>query len=336
MITSVQIDPNGLCNSDCWFCPVAYKPNPEHAKGNMPIEMFDNILKQLHEGKGTFVHPDLQVIFTAHYNEVLLYKHLEELLQIMPKYNFKTDILSNGIAFTKARIDLLDKYPDSISCVNLNIPSLDPEVWSKLVKKPPQMLAKIKENILYALNKPNFINGKIPIFICVNGISDPHIVSKSEFGHIEMLENAPEYDTTQLKGIQDKTVKQFSEAFPGVHPYAQGMVDRAGLLAASGVVTNMPFIEQNVQKQFGKGTKDLKVVGCGYSDIGNRIDNWIHVNSIGDMFLCCNDFDMTTVFGNVKDKTIKEIWDSPEHQKMIQIGYDGMCRKCMSAIWEEK
>ena len=334
MIKAAQIDPNGLCNSDCWFCPVAYKPNPEHAKGNMPIEMLESILKQLHEGKGTFVDPNLSVIYTAHYNEVLLYKHLEEMFQIMPKYGFKTDVLSNGIAFTKSRIDLLDKYPDSVHLVNLNIPSLDPATWSKLVKKPEGMLEKIKDNIRYALSKPNFANGRIPLMICVNGISDSALVEKG--GHIGMLENAPEYDTRSSKGTQDRTVRQFMEIFPGVNAYAQGMVDRAGLLADSGIVTNMPYIEKRLQDQFGKKIDELKVIGCGYGKDESRTENWIHVNSIGDLFLCCNDFDMTTNFGNVKETTIKEIWSSQRHQRMIQRGYDGMCRKCLSAIWAEK
>jgi MoaA/NifB/PqqE/SkfB family radical SAM enzyme len=337
MITSAQIDPNGLCNSDCWFCPVAYKPNPEHAKGNMPIEMFESILKQLQEGKGTFVDPNLTVIYTAHYNEILLYKHLEELFQIMPKYGFKTDVLSNGIAFTKSRIDLLDKYPDAVHVVNLNIPSLDPATWSRLVKKPEGMLEKIKENIHYALNKPNFKNGRIPLRICVNGISDSQLVGKdNSIEHIEMLENAPEYDTRNQKGTQHRTVNQFMQIFPGVDAYAQTMVDRAGLLADSGIVSNMPSIEKRVQKQFGKSTSELKVIGCGYGHNDSRTENWVHINSIGDLFLCCNDFDMTTNFGNVKEKSIKEIWNSQRHQRMIQIGYDNMCRKCTSAIWAEK
>ena len=38
-IFMAQIDPNGLCNSECWFCPVAYSPNPAFAKKNMPIEI---------------------------------------------------------------------------------------------------------------------------------------------------------------------------------------------------------------------------------------------------------------------------------------------------------
>jgi hypothetical protein len=28
MIKVVQLDPNGLCNAKCWYCPVAYGGNP--------------------------------------------------------------------------------------------------------------------------------------------------------------------------------------------------------------------------------------------------------------------------------------------------------------------
>ena len=50
MIKVAQIDPNGLCNSKCWFCPVAYSPNPAIARKNMPINDIESILKQLHAG----------------------------------------------------------------------------------------------------------------------------------------------------------------------------------------------------------------------------------------------------------------------------------------------
>jgi pyruvate formate-lyase activating enzyme-like uncharacterized protein len=46
-IAMAQIDPNGLCNAGCWFCPVAYSPNPELGRKNMPIDVLENILKQL-------------------------------------------------------------------------------------------------------------------------------------------------------------------------------------------------------------------------------------------------------------------------------------------------
>ena len=330
MITTVQLDPNGLCNSSCWFCPVAYKPNPEFAKGNMSLEMLESILKQLKEGKGDFVHPDLRVIYTAHYNEVLLYKDFEELLKLLIKYGFKTDVLSNGIAFTKARIDLIDKYWEAVEVVNLNIPSSNAERWSQLVNKPPQMFEKIKDSIQYALNKRAFLDKKVPLRICVNGIQEQDLSKNG--GHIDLLENAPELNLDPKLGDQAKTVSQFNQMFPGVDAYAQAMVDRAGLLVDSNIVTNMVATESRLSKPIDQ----LKVIGCGYGHNDSRTENWLHINSNGQIFICCNDFDMKSVFGDLREKTIKEVWESPERRAMIQKSYDTMCRRCLSAIWAEK
>ena len=54
----------------------------------MKIEVMENILKQLHDGIGDFVSEDVK-IWPFHYNEVLLYPHLKEMLDLHRKYNMK-------------------------------------------------------------------------------------------------------------------------------------------------------------------------------------------------------------------------------------------------------
>ena len=88
-IKGVQLDVNGLCNAGCWFCPVRYEGNPKSAITDMPLDKLENILKQLSEGKGDFVDNDLNLIYTANYNEVILYKHFEEMFDLYRKYGFK-------------------------------------------------------------------------------------------------------------------------------------------------------------------------------------------------------------------------------------------------------
>ena len=43
MIKVVQLDPNGLCNAKCWFCPVAYGGNPKIGQKNMDFDALKNI-----------------------------------------------------------------------------------------------------------------------------------------------------------------------------------------------------------------------------------------------------------------------------------------------------
>src|SRR5262249_23474702 len=113
-IVQAQIDPNGTCNAKCWFCPVAYIPNPEQGKKVMPVEFFENILQQLWKNKGKFVSEEFNHIYLAHYSEVLLYPRLRELFEALRKYEFGTTLLSNGTPLTKTRIDLIKEYQDVV------------------------------------------------------------------------------------------------------------------------------------------------------------------------------------------------------------------------------
>lgn len=54
----------------------------------------------------------------------------------------------------------------------------------------------------------------------------------------------------------------------------------------------------------------------------------------GDMILCCHDWQQTVVLGNVADKSIKEVWNSPTYLDRIYEYYAGnfdnieICRNC--------
>jgi MoaA/NifB/PqqE/SkfB family radical SAM enzyme len=118
-ISAVQIDVNGLCNAGCWFCPVSYEGNPKSAIRDMELGELENILSQLHNGKSDFVDPNLKNIYTANYNEVLLYKNFEEMFDLYRKYNFTINILTNGTPLTKKKVDIIKYHleikPDGLS-----------------------------------------------------------------------------------------------------------------------------------------------------------------------------------------------------------------------------
>jgi len=84
-ITDAQIDPFGFCNAKCWFCPVRYQKNPTHAAKHMPVDLLDKIFSELIKEKekpNGVVEANFNHFYTAHYNEILLYKHLDEMLYL--------------------------------------------------------------------------------------------------------------------------------------------------------------------------------------------------------------------------------------------------------------
>lgn len=327
-IKAVQIDVNGLCNAGCWFCPVSYAGNPKEFIGDMELEELDSILKQLDEGKGDFVDPDLKVIYSANYNEVLLYKNFEEMLKLYKKHNFRTYVLSNGIALTKQKVDIINRYSDVIDALYLNIPASDAESWSKYVKKPKSMFNAVLENLNYAFKTLEEIKKREwGMVIMVNGIDERSLTKNG--GWVDLLENAPDVDldvnTGTLRHHIDTLKKMFPEAYmlESFHLY-----DRAGQLGSYNVITQEPAINKYLKP------KGSKVIGCnGGIKVRSRTNEWIHINANGDLFICCNDYDFKTIYGNINKSSLKDIWYSKDRTAMIENSYSDLCTKCSAAIW---
>jgi MoaA/NifB/PqqE/SkfB family radical SAM enzyme len=328
-ISMAQIDPNGLCNVGCWFCPVRYAENPLAQRTTMPIETFENIIDQLVAGKGTFVSESFDFIYTAHYNEVLLYKHFPEMLEVLRKNKIKTIVLTNGTPLTKEKTDLIKEYQDVVYGICFNIPASEAEEWAKATGKPAKMFDKLIEQVSYAVEQlPEMVASKA-LSIQVNGINKNSLIEYG--GWIQQLVNAPEIDIDPVTGSLAKMSGGWRDRFPDVNVYEQPyLVDRNGHLETHQVITNIDAI--NSKSKNGKN----KVVGCNNGlQWGGRPNGWLHVAANGDTFICCNDFDFETVFGNINEKQISDIWMSLEHKMMTAKSFENFCKTCVHAIWED-
>lgn len=327
MIKAVQLDVNGLCNSSCWFCPVAYAGNPKSAIRDMPLLEIENIFKQLTAGKGDFVDPDLVTVYSANYNEVLLYKDFDGMMDLYAKYKFKTNILTNGVNLTRSKTKLLLKHKDSIQGILLNIPSSDPETWSKYVNMNVKLFNKVIENVKYFIEENDKLDKPIFIHLMINGINNLSLTENG--GWLDLLENAPKIDLDVQSGDLAKEYNRFKDIFPTLSiSTAHHLYDRAAHLETYKIMTQGPAIEKYLMP------KGNKVVGCnGGLGVRSRTNEWIHINPNGDLFICCADYDFETVYGNAFDKSIKEIWHSKDRSDMVQEAYSNMCRSCSAAVW---
>lgn len=326
-ISMAQIDPNGLCNAGCWFCPVRYAENPLAQRTNMPIETFESIIDQLVAGRGTYVSETFDFIYTAHYNEVLLYKYFPEMLEVLRKNKMRTIVLTNGTPLTKAKTDLIKEYQDVVYGICFNIPASEPEEWARATDKPVKMFDKLMEQVSYAVEQlPDMVESK-RMSIQVNGINKNSLVEYG--GWIQQLVNAPEMDMDPETGTLARMTNGWKEKFPGLQVYEMPyLVDRNGHLDTHQIITNKSAIESKERK--GKE----RVIGCGNGrEVGGRPNGWLHVAANGDTFICCNDYDFETVFGNINDKPISDIWMSIEHKMMTVKSFESFCRTCVHAIW---
>ena len=319
MIKYAQIDPNGLCNAKCWFCPVAYTPNPKVGRVNMTLETLESILQQLRDGTGTFVDPNLTYIFPFHYNEVMLYPHFEEMLVLYKKYEFKTSISSNGTTLTPERTDIIKKYPGVVDSITLNIPSPFASEWSSLTGMNESIYNKLRNNLDYVVKELKHMWQFKNIGLQVNGVH-PDATYETN-GLITLLKNAPKV-TTDVEA----NASEFRRLYPEFDVVVQkNLIDRAGYLDKVGVMTNAKGIQDKIK---GNNTK---VIGC--SSMGSRPDDWVHISASGDVFLCCNDYEFETTFGNIHTTPLADIWASVQRQEMITKSYDTFCTSCAAAIW---
>jgi radical SAM protein with 4Fe4S-binding SPASM domain len=320
MIKVAQIDPNGICNSKCWFCPVAYEPNPLIARKNMPIEDLDNILKQLRDGVGDFVDPDYTTFWPSHYNEVLLYPMFDDMLALYKKYNFPIIIFTNGVNLTKEKIEIINKYPEIVKQITLNIPSAFKKQWASYTGFNEKIFNKLINNLDYAYAN---LNKNIYFCITVNNFNQDSLFQNN--GTVEILSNAPDINLNNNSGDLANTIKKFELMYPGIGVFPDNAnIDRVGYLKKIKVFSN----ENYLNKVSENGNK--KVIGC----IEKRAEEFLHINANGDVFLCCCDYTFETVFGNIYKQSIKDIWNSIERKDMVKNSFSNFCTKCALAIWE--
>jgi len=318
MIKHINIDPNGVCNAKCWFCPVAYLGNSKENRANMPIEMMENILKQIDEGRGDFVDPNIEIKNNPiHYNEMLLYPHLKEMLDLHRKYNIRMYVYTNGLNLTPSKSDLIKQYPDVVTRILLNVPSIERYQWAKFTGFNEKLFDKIINNLNYANDELSKIFKGDKLMLMVNGVDES---TKTENGGwLTVLDKAPKYEQQEHQTI----FQEIKNKFPNFDlVFRPNLSDRAGLLSELGVISNQETIEE---KHSGE------VIGCGWS----YPDEHLFISATGNVYLCCADFEYKSIYANIKDKTIKEIWESKERQEMIKKSYSSMCIKCSKAIWSD-
>lgn len=321
-IYQLQLDPYGVCNAKCWFCPVAYNGNPKEGKEVMSPDLLDKILKNIidERDKNGLVNKSFNAFYTAHYNEILLYPYFEELLQICKKYNLKFVLLSNGIPLTNDKVDLIKKY-GVVSKILLNIPAFDAETWSKRTGVNIKQFNQLVDNINYAKNELfGLVRNKL-FSIQINGFNE------NSYSWITKGVNFPKDLTDNELPTQITNAKVL---FPNIDIVVDSnLIDRSGLL--NDIFTNKPSIIEKLQK----GDESKKVIGCNIGiEIGGRSIGWLHVNGAGDAFLCCNDFHFDYKFGNFKTQELKDFWGSDEHINKVINAYDTICKNCSAAIFE--
>jgi radical SAM protein with 4Fe4S-binding SPASM domain len=324
-IKCLQLDPFGYCNAKCWFCPVKYQELPVEGKVTMSVEnlakILDNLIEERDRPDG-LVDPGFRFFYTAHYNEILLYKHFENLLELCRERNLVTMVLTNGVPLTPEKTDLINNYKDVVVGLCMNTPAFERDIWVKRTGFKSQQFDKLIDNIKYAENKLDHLKPNA-ISIQINGVNDQSFAGK-------WLQKGPEFDTLEMD--LDVTTGELStqlglakKLFPTINVFQNShLIDRAASL--NHIMTN----SESIQRLVFNGKKN--VIGC--KNGGDRTTEWLHVNAAGDAFICCNDYNYDYKFGNIIDMALRDFWGNDEHVKVVEHSYKTMCRNCSFAIAE--
>lgn len=323
-IKSIQFDLNGFCNSHCWYCPVKYEPQP--LRQNMPIKDVEKILDNIINEKGKLIDDKFYHIYTSHYNEIVLYPYFEDYLKLLKERNLHTSVLTNGVGLTPKISDLIFKYNECITGVHFNIPAIEENEWSKQTGFNINLYDKLINNIDY-LTKLFENIGKISLVI--NGFNSAALYGNG--GWIEKLDNFPDIPDSMLKEQEIL----FREKFPTIKITAnENIIDRNYLLEKNNIYSLSKAV-----KLYNKKTEILGCRNGSFSfkegELTGRIYGWLHINSFGDLFLCCQDYEQNTKFGNVLDTSIHDVWFSDEHVDVIYHELNnGMCVNCNYTEWK--
>lgn len=295
-----QIDVNGKCNAKCWYCPVKYQGNPDEFAVQMSPGELDRVLGNLRASP--LVPADFRFLYSCHYNEVLLYKHFAELPGLFRKHGFATMILSNGPPLTPEKTDIIVANPDAIWGVTLNIPALERDDWARKAGFPASMHRLLLRNL-------DYLHDKYPASIQINCATSP----------AGMLDHAMADTPEAAEAIAEAFRARYPKFRVGLQPW---LSDRAGKLAGHGVLSH--------NQRAGR-----RIVGCSHSaNDGGRLFGWVHVNARGELFLCCDDYDMEYRFGNLLTQPFAEAWLSDAHVDAILASRQGICRTCQFRIEE--
>jgi radical SAM protein with 4Fe4S-binding SPASM domain len=296
-----QIDVNGKCNAKCWYCPVKYQGNPKEFAVQMPLDKLDHILGNLRASP--LIPSEFRFLYSCHYNEVLLYQHFEEMLPLFRRHGFATMILSNGTPLTPQKTDLIVANKDVILGVALNIPALDRDDWSRKVGLPISMHKLLLRNL-------DYLHEKYPATIQINCDISP--LGQMDKGMVTSKKDA------------DAIAAAFKARYPKFRiSLLERLSDRAGRLEEHAVLTRH-------NKAQGR------VIGCAHSGAkdGGRVFGWVHINAKGDLFLCCDDYEMKYCFGNLLTESFEDAWMSDKHIEIISSAFSAICRNCQFRIEE--
>lgn len=143
MFNRIYVELSNICNLSCSFCS-----KDKRAKTSLTLEQFEHILKE--------IKPYTKLIYLHIKGEPLLYKWLDEVLNLTNKYGINVKITTNGVLLDK-KYEILNKYPN-IKQINISMQCEHND--EKYFDKVFAAVNKLNTTVVYRVWTLNNINEK--------------------------------------------------------------------------------------------------------------------------------------------------------------------------------
>jgi len=280
-LTSLQIELTSKCNERCVHC---YIPH-ENKINDMEPELFYNVLEQSKE-MGL-------LNLTLSGGEPMLHKNFCEFLRKCKEYDFSVNILSN---LTLLNDEIIAEMKENrLSSVQVSLYSMNPEIHDEITRLKGSF-EKTRNAIL------KLIENDIPL-----EISCP-TMKQNKNCYVDVINWA--------KSLKVKAVSDYIMMARYDHT-TQNLDNRLSLEEVGEVINDI--IENDTEYQ--ERMKDADIAEEEKRDISNDIVCGVCVSSIcmvanGNVYPCAGWQDY--VVGNVKETSLREIWDNSEKVRYLR------------------
>ena len=213
-------------------------------------------------------------------------------------------------------------YVDKLMKINKHCPNAQIEISTNLSKVNDEMISKLNEIHIYEMRISFFGYSKK----CYEDLMPGLDYEKSWDNLKKLLESdlkkkIPKLSVTMIEHdmVEENDYLNMEELCKnnGIDFNRWGYLDRAG---------NNTKFSCKIHKE--------NIIGCEQ----NRPLERMHILYDGTVILCCQDWRREVVMGDIKENTIREIWDGEKYQKIRSLIYGRnkdcveLCKHCKLAI----
>lgn len=301
------------CNAHCLYC--AYEQELPEYHDWLPLEIVDRTLAR--ERPEWVWFEGGEVTMTEESKEYLL-----EAMAIANRYGVKNRINTNGHNLSPEWVRKLAAGGLQFACVSFD--SLDPELFERLRGFPagsgPSRLEQLKTNVISLADAG--------VTVDLEATATKYNIHELE-GLYEYVESLATPGRDLLMGVQF-LVATYDATFK-LYPSLEQLATTLGRLTARARQGRTPvriccsqLVPCNYPDLYQPHPNVIWVrCSCGY--------DYVHVHANGDVFLC-GFWDHTQPIGNLREASLREIWEGSELRHAAMTESPSQCGGC--AHWE--